>query len=223
MLAPLPTVLVAGLWLFVEQNRDRFPNPIASHWDISGQPDGFSDLNTHLAWSTGALALVAAIWFVVTVIKTPRAIKVLFLVIVGYLFAILFLLMLQTFLAQLDVADASEVVLGPEFLLLLVPVFFLVPVMLSKPKIEVSEWLVVRLAGFPFLKLNYSEIKSASESKVDAKEFGGWGVRYANKTTAFIPNSGEALELDLVDGSRVLIRSDSSASLAKEINARRQR
>ena len=222
LLGIAPATLIIALWVFVDQSRDRFPDPIASHWGLSGQPDGFSDLDTHLVWSTAALVLVWAIWFLVAVIKLPRAIRVLFLLITGYLFAILFLLMLQTFVSQLDVLDASEVALGLEFLLLLIPVFLLIPVMLSKPSIEVSEKLVVRLAGFPFLKLGYHEISAASESEVRAGDFGGWGIRYANKTTAFVPSSGKALKLELVDGSKILIRSDSSAELVDKIETRRQ-
>ena len=62
LLASSPIALVAALWIFVDQNRARFPDPVAIHWGISGAPDGFASLESQLVLTTATLALVGFLW-----------------------------------------------------------------------------------------------------------------------------------------------------------------
>lgn len=219
LLALSPVALVAALWIFATQNISRFPDPMAIHWGITGAPDGFASFESQLVLTTAVLGLVGMLWAgVVFLNRIPRTVKVLFLAIVGSIWLLLFFLFVYTFAIQLDLEDARQANLS--IVVLLATLIFplaLVPWVLAKPKIEVGEQFKVRYWGIPLLNLNYSEILSAGVGSVRARDFGGWGIRFANRTTAFMPSSGLALELHLQAGERILIRSDQAESLVREI------
>lgn len=218
-LALSPVALVAALWIFGTQNISRFPDPMAIHWGLTGAPDGFASFESQLVLTTAVLGLVGVLWAgVVFLNRIPRTVKVLFLAIVGSIWLLLFFLFVYTFAIQLDLEDARQANLS--IVLLLATLIFplaLVPWVLAKPKIEVGERFKLRYWGIPLLNLNYSEILSAGVGSVRARDFGGWGIRFANRTTAFMPSSGLALELHLQAGERILIRSDQAESLVREI------
>lgn len=220
LLASSPIALVAALWIFVDQNRARFPDPVAIHWGISGAPDGFASLESQLVLTTATLALVGFLWAtVVFLTRIPKTVKILFLAIVGSLWLLLFFLFAYTFAIQLDLGDASEAELSIVVLAaILVFPLLLLPWVFAKPKIEVGERLWVRYWGVPLLNLDLLEIQSATIGHVRASEFGGWGIRYANRTTAFMPSSGQALELTLGAGERILIRTDRADDLIRQID-----
>ena len=219
LLALSPALLVAALWIFATQNVSRFPDPMAIHWGLTGAPDGFASFESQLVLTTAVLGLVGALWAgVVFLNRIPKTVKVLFLAIVGSIWLLLFFLFVYTFAIQLDLEDARQANLSIAVLLaILIFPLALVPWVLAKPKIEVGERFKVRYWGIPLLNLTYSEILSAAVGSVRASDFGGWGIRYANRTTAFMPSSGLALELHLQAGERILIRSDQAESLVREI------
>lgn len=219
-LAPIALIALLNLWVF--GNRERFPDPIAIHWGASGQPDGFGTLGNHMFWVNIGLGMVAIFWVAVSFIKTPVAMRRLFQLVIGYLFALLGLIMLQTLLVQLDQPSSQGAELELWIFVFILPVFGLIPLLLAKPVIEIADEVVVRLRGISFLKVPLVDIENASEAELRAMDFGGWGIRYASKTTAFVPSSGPALLLELRDGSRVLIRSDQAQDQAREINQNRK-
>lgn len=217
LVAVFPILLIAALNLWAMANRGRFPDPLATHWGISGQPDGFGTLETHLFWVNLALGMVATFWVIVSIMQVPQALKRMFQLILGYLFVMLGLIFTQTLLIQLDLPSAQDAVLGMWVLAMIVPLLALVPLMLAKPEISIDQDLVVRLRGLVLLRVPLKDIASARASEVRAGDFGGWGIRYAQKTTAFIPSSGPALEVELSEGAKVLVRTDSPAQLAERI------
>ena len=219
-LAPIALIALMNLWVF--SNRERFPDPLAIHWGASGEPDGFGTLDTHMLWVNIGLGMVVTFWVAVSFIRTPVAMRRLFQLVIGYLFALLSLIMLQTLLVQLDQPSSQGAELGLWVFVFVLPVFGLIPLLLAKPTIEIADELVVRLRGISFLRVPLADIANASEAALRARDFGGWGIRYASKTTAFVPNSGPALLLELHDGSRVLIRSDQAQDQAREINQNRK-
>lgn len=221
LVAIAPVFLILGLNLWAQANQARFPDPLATHWGITGQADGFASLETHLLWVNIGLGVVAAIWLLVSLIQVPAALRKLFQGIVGYLFAFLFVVMTQTLWMQLDVTDSSETRFGLELFVLMLPALLLVPLMLSKPAVSVGDEVKVSLRGLTFLSLELTEIRAARAGTVRAGDFGGWGIRYANKTTAFVPSSGPALELELQNGTKVLVRSDAADDLATEITRKK--
>ena len=219
LLAASPIALIAALWIFVDQNRARFPDPIAIHWGITGAPDGFASLDSQILLTTSTLGLVGFLWVtVVFITRIPKTVKILFLAIVGSVWLLLFFLFAYTFAIQLDLKDAREAELSI-FVLVAILAFplLLLPWVFAKPKIAVGERLWVRYWGVPLLSLDLSEIQSATIGQVRATDFGGWGIRYANRTTAFMPSSGQALELNLVAGERILIRTDRADELIRHI------
>jgi hypothetical protein len=219
LVALSPILFVVALWIFATQNSDRLPDPVAIHWGITGAPDGFASLESQLTLSSAVLALVGLLWAgIVFINRIPKTVKVLFLAIVGSLWVLLFFVFSYSLVIQIDLQDARQANLSVGVLLaiLLIPLS-LVPWMLAKPKIEVGNRFKVRYWGIPLLNLDYSEIVSASVGEVRAGDFGGWGIRYANKTTAFMPSSGPALELKLQAGERILVRTNQATELVGEI------
>lgn len=220
-LAPFMVLAALNIWAYA--NKDRFPSPMATHWGIDGRADGFASLETHLLGINLGLGTVAAIWLIAFLIRLPSAIRTFLLLIVGYIFVVLFVLMAQTLLQQLDLADPSQSRIGIELLLLLLPLLALFPIVLAWPKVSIGESVDVSLRGIRFLSLPLSVVSAARSSTAKAADFGGWGLRYANKTTAFVPRSGPALELELANGSKILIRVDNPDQLVQEIERRSAR
>lgn len=222
-LALVPIFFIASFWYFIEENRQNFPDPVASHWGFSGDPDGFSSLNGQLLISVLVLGLVALIWLALFFVKPiPMAVRTLIMAVVGLIWLMLYALFFFTFFIQLGLTDASQARLSIWVILgfVAVPVL-LVPWLLAKPQIGVGEKLTVRYWGISLLSVNYADLEEVAEGSVRAFDFGGWGVRYANKTTAFIPSSGKALGLKLATGERILIRTDSASELVELIDQRR--
>ena len=212
---------MASIWVYVAQNQDRFPNPVAIHWDLTGQPDAFADLQTNLVITTIALGIPAVLWLVVVQLgKIPMVIRRLFLGIVGYIFGILFLLMFRTFAVQLDLQDARSAELGLEMMLWLIPFVALVPWLLSMPRVELKDSLSIRYWGIPLLRIRFEEVAKVSTTFARGSEYGGYGIRYARGTTAFLPSKGQAVILELWSGGRILIRSNNASELAKQIELR---
>ena len=214
-----PVFLVASFWFFVESNRQGFPDPIAIHWGIGGEPDGFGSLDDQLAISILTLSAVGLIWSALFYLgKIPNSVRILFLVVTGFLWLVLYGIFNYTLLIQLGLEDARESRIGITFfiVLMLIPLM-LVPWLLSKPQIALGDKFRVSYWNIPLFKADFSQIEFAGEAEARARDFGGLGVRYAKKTTAFIPSAGPALELRLKTGERILIRTDNASQLVREL------
>jgi hypothetical protein len=223
LLALAPVLLTVSFWFFAESNRGLLPDPLAIHWGIAGDPDGFGSLNDQLAISILTLFLVGIIWVTLVYLRAiPNSIRVLFLAVVGLLWLMLYGIFNYTLVIQLGLEDPRDARIGNVFSLVLLAIpLTLVPWLLSKPRIDLGQTLSVSYWNIPLFRTNYSEIESAHESKARARDFGGLGIRYANKTTAFMPSSGPALELRLRTGERILIRTDRAPELVREIEQKR--
>jgi len=75
----------------------------------------------------------------------------------------------------------------------------------------------------PRLHVPLDRVVSARRTDVRATEMGGWGVRMRGERTALLLRSGEALELDLADGSRFLVTVDDAATAAALVNTLAER
>ena len=219
LLALAPFFFIASFWFFVESNRLSFPDPVAIHWGIGGEPDGFGPLNDQLAMSIFTLSAVGLIWVALVYLGAiPASVRILFLAVTGFLWLVLFLIFSYTLVIQLGLEDSGDARLGILFFLflLLIPLILL-PWLLSKPQVELGEKLKVSYWRIPLFMTEYSQIEFAVESEARARDFGGLGVRYANKTTAFLPSGGPALELRLKTGEKILIRTDNASQLVRDI------
>ena len=91
---------------------------------------------------------------------------------------------------------------------------------MAKPRIEVGENLTVYLRGIPMFRSEYSEIVSIRKTEANWKSYGGLGLRISGKRVAFLPTSGEVLEVKTSRGETVIIRTDNADSELADIEKR---
>ncbi|MEL0319608.1 MAG: DUF1648 domain-containing protein [Aquiluna sp.] len=223
LLALLPVAAFAWYywWANSLQSAGLLPAPLATHWGPSGEADGFSSLNEHL-WAAGAAFLIpGAIWAVVILYpRIPSTIRIVLMLVTGVLFTTMAGIQIAAIDSQIGLLDARESVLEFPLLVVLAPVAVLLILFMAKPRIDVGESLTVYLRGIPMFRAEYSDIESARKSVASWKSFGGLGLRVSGKKVAFLPNSGEVIELVTRKGETVLVRTDSADEELREIGKR---
>lgn len=216
----IPTSFLAFLlWIWVLVSTQALPDPVAIHWGISLEPDGFIPasqylvLNSSILGSAVLLYLGFALWT-----KRMKLLRRF----IGFTFAgvywMLFLIMFTATAIQISASDAAAVrfpVAALAVLLLLIPGS--IWVFLAFPTLEIGSSISVRLRGIKFLDLQFSEIASASLENIYARQYGGLGIRFRGKRIAFIPSKGEALVLKLQTGEEVAIRVRSGQGILSQI------
>lgn len=214
--------LVIGQYLFFRGliSSGQLPNPIAIHWGISGQPDGFSDPTDFLRGVTVAyLSLLVLMAVGAFTLKRRLLGPLLF----GFLAFFLILLALGfsiTMLVQVG-KNAQEVsVSGLAWILILFLPLVIVFVVLRFPTVSLGKDLRVKVLGITVLRLDFQDLKEVSETDLRARDFGGLGIRYAKKTLAFIPRSGKGVLIETNFGESIAIRSNSPELLNAAIRAR---
>jgi hypothetical protein len=214
-LVPIAPIAIFNLWVLWLGQQGLLPNPIATHWGISGKADGFAGLVEHLAWSN--FAFVVAFGILAIVLWYPkiyRSLRKLLTIIVGYFATFITALMTYIIWIQIGVSDASSVELDSWFVpLLILPVLLLVPMLLTPATVVLGEWLEVRIWGLHFLKLEFSEIRGVTSEFIKPSQFGGWGLRISGGKVAFISSKGPALRIDTKNGEIILIRSNQVENL----------
>jgi hypothetical protein len=135
----------------------------------------------------------------------------------GYFALFIYGLMIYVSAAQVGLTDASSVRLGLEILWFVLPVLLLTPMMLSMPRISLSDKLRIQLWGLTFLGLEYQEIAQIQASEVKPSQFGGLGIRFAKGKVAFIPSKGPAIEITTKAGEVILVRSNQVQNLMAAI------
>jgi hypothetical protein len=208
-------------WANSLQSAGLLPAPLATHWGPNGEADGFSSLNEHL-WAAGAAFLIpGAIWAVVILYpRIPSTIRIVLMLVTGVLFTTMAGIQIAAIDSQIGLLDARESVLEFPLLVVLAPVAVLLILFMAKPRIDVGESLTVYLRGIPMFRAEYSDIESARKSVASWKSFGGLGLRVSGKKVAFLPNSGEVIELVTRKGETVLVRTDSADEELREIGKR---
>ncbi|MEK9987398.1 MAG: DUF1648 domain-containing protein [Aquiluna sp.] len=223
LLALLPVAAFAWYywWANSLQSAGLLPAPLATHWGPSGEADGFSSLNEHL-WAAGAAFLIpGAIWAVVILYpRIPSTIRIVLMLVTGVLFTTMAGIQIAAIDSQIGLLDARDSALEFPLLVFLAPVAVLLILFMAKPRIDVGESLTVYLRGIPMFRAEYSDIESARKSVASWKSFGGLGLRVSGKKVAFLPNSGEVIELVTRKGETVLVRTDSADEELREIEKR---
>lgn len=223
LLALLPIAAFAWYywWANSLQAAGLLPDPLATHWGPSGEADGFSSLNEHL-WAAGAAFLIpGVIWAVVILYpRIPSTIRIVLMLVTGGLFATMAGIQIAAIDSQIGLMDARDSVLEFPLLVVLAPVAVLLILFMAKPRIDVGESLTVYLRGIPMFRADYSDIESARKSVASWKSFGGLGLRVSGKKVAFLPNSGEVIEIVTRKGETVLVRTDSADEELREIGKR---
>ncbi len=162
-----------------------------------------------------------AIWAVVILYpRIPSTIRIVLMLVTGVLFTTMAGIQIAAIDSQIGLLDARESVLEFPLLVVLAPVAVLLILFMAKPRIDVGESLTVYLRGIPMFRAEYSDIESARKSVASWKSFGGLGLRVSGKKVAFLPNSGEVIELVTRKGETVLVRTDSADEELREIGKR---
>lgn len=196
------------------------PDPLAIHWGPSGEPDGFSNPSDFLR---GVTIVYLIVLLLIAIVGFTVKRRLLGSLLFGFL--VFFLILLagifsSSMLVQVGKrADEVSVSLWVWVLLVLIPVG-LIFALLTTPQVLLGEDLRVQLLGFTFLRLKFSELTGVSEIEIRARDYGGLGVRYANKTLAFIPRAGRGVLVTTSFGESLAIRSNSPELLIPAISAR---
>ena len=197
------------------------PDPVATHWGPSGQADGFAPLSELLIWAGAAFLIPGVIWAVVILYpKIPSTVRIVLMLVTGVLFATMAGIQIAAIDSQIGLTDARESSLSFPFLVVLAPVAVLLILFLAKPRIDIGDALTVYLRGIPMFRVDYREIERVRKTEASWKSFGGLGLRVSGKKVAFLPSSGEVIELVTTKGETVLVRTDNADQELSEIEKR---
>lgn len=207
-----------SVWVFWLQSQALLPGLMATHWGVSGRADGFATASEHLIWANFALLLGSAMVAIPALLpRIHPTMRRLLLGITSYFAIFMYGLMIYVVAAQIGVSDASSVELGLGILWFILPVLLLTPMMLSMPKVSLSDKLRIQLWGVTFLAMDYQEIAQVTASEVKPSQFGGLGIRFAKGKVAFIPSKGPAIEILTKNGEVILVRSNQADNLIAAI------
>lgn len=206
--APVLTVLFLALVYFLG-SLGLLPDPVAVHWGISGQPDGFMTLDMYL-WLTGAAFL--ALWLGLAATElVPTKTKLLRPLLTGlltYLYVFILTIVASTTLIQIGAKETETPLSGFLIYILVIPVVAMIWLFMAKAKVDLGQELVISLRGIEVVRVPLEQVESIEVSRLRARDYGGWGLRYGSKTLAFIPSSGEGLLFTLEWGEKIAVRMD---------------
>ena len=207
----VPPLAIAGLQvlIFWLDAAGQLPNPMAIHWGVTMQPDGFVSVSE---FALTSLVIQLLIWIpsvaVAVLVKAKARIKKLLFLVIGIVFWLVTGLITLSLLIQVGVSDAANIRFPISvFAFLILSIAASLVYLLAMPEIVVGEQVVVKLRGFAVMSFTPDEIVSASVGTISAREFGGWGIRLTSRKIGFVPSRGPAVKLNLQDGTEVSIRS----------------
>ncbi len=206
------------LWVLWLESTGALPNVLATHWGVSGQADGFSQVSEHLIWSNVALVIASAMFAISALLpKIHPVLRRILYVITGYFGLFIYGLFSYVIASQIGVQDPSTVRIGLEVLWFVLPVLLLTPIALSMPKVSISDKLRIQLWGLNILALEFADIESVTSYEIKPAQFGGWGLRFTRGIVAFVPSKGPALEIKTRAGEVILVRSNQVENLIAAI------
>ena len=212
-------ILLLQLLIYQLASAGQLPNPLAIHWGITLQPDGFV--------STGEFALTSLViqllfWVpsvaVSVLVKAKVRIKKLLFLVVGITFWFITGIVTLSVVIQIGASDAYQISFPlPVFAFLILSVPVLLFYLLAMPQVVVGEQVEIKLRGFTVMSFPREEIVGASVGTVSAREFGGWGIRITSRKIGFVPSKGPAVKIDLQDGTEVSIRNKDPQALVIQV------
>ena len=216
-----PAVAIAGLQVLINalDVAGQLPNPMAIHWGITMQPDGFVSVGD---FALTVLIVQLVLWLPLAVAdlwpKSKIRIRNLVMLVFGIVFWLVSVILSVSLVIQIGATDAAEVDFPwPLFVVLLVSIPFLLIFLLSMPEVVVGKNVQIRLRGLTVMSFEPEEIVSASVGLVSAREFGGWGIRATTRKIGFVPSKGPAVKLNLQDGTEVSVRSKTPEAIVSSI------
>jgi hypothetical protein len=215
---PLAIALLQ-LLVFQLASAGSLPDPIAIHWGILMQPDGFVSISE---FALTSLVIQMLFWLpsvVVSVLaKAKVRIKKLLLLVIGLTFWLITGIVTLSVLIQVGATDATDVSFPlPVFALLILAIPASLFYLLAMPQVVVGEQVDIKLRGFTVMSFTPVEIVSASVGVISAREYGGWGIRLTTRKIGFIPSNGPAVKLNLQDGTEISIRAKDPQAIVRQI------
>ena len=197
----------------------QLPNPMAIHWGITMQPDGFVSVSS---FALTGLIIQLALWLPALAVdlwpKSKIRIRNILTLVTGIVFWIVTAILFISLFIPIGAAEAATVDFPwPVFVFLLLSIPVLLVFLLSMPEVVVGENVQIRLRGLTIMSFDPEEIVSAFVGVVSARQFGGWGIRVTTRKIGFVPSKGPAVMLNLQDGTEVSIRSKDPKAIVSQI------
>jgi len=213
-LIPASAALFLG-WVWFLTSSGSLPDPVAIHWGLSGQADGFLARDSYMlvVAPTILIPLVLQVLFYVLQRNLPLIQKFV-AVVLSVIYWMLFVIMFFATISQVGLLDAAQ----SNFPVLLIAVLLiLIPISLwfslAFPSMEIGTELTVRLRGIKVLSVPMKEVLGVETTSMSSWNFGGLGIRVSGKTLAFIPSKGEGVVFSLKTGEKIAVRSKQASEV----------
>lgn len=215
-LIPASAALFLG-WVYFLIASGALPDPVAIHWGISGQADGFIPRDSYMLVVAPAILIPLALQILFHWLqrKSPL-IRKFMTAVFSIIYWMLFVIMFSATASQagsLDSAQSSFPISMIVFLLVLIPMSLWFS--LAFPSIEIGDDLVVRLRGIKVVSIPMKDVQAIETALMNSWNFGGLGIRVSGRTIAFIPSKGEGVVFSLHTGEKIAIRSKQASEVSK--------
>jgi len=215
-LIPASAALFLG-WVYLLIGSGTIPDPVAIHWGITGQADGFIPRDSYLIVVAPAILIPLALQILSHWLqrKSPL-IRKFMTAVFSIIYWMIFVIMFSATASQagsLDSAQSSFPISMIVFLLVLIPMSLWLS--LAFPSIEIGNDLVVRLRGIKVVSIPMKDVHAVETALMNSWNFGGLGIRVSGRTIAFIPSKGEGVVFSLHTGEKIAIRSKQASEVSK--------
>ena len=202
-------------WVWFLIGSGGLPDPVAIHWGLSGQADGFLARDSYLLVVAPAILIPLVLQVLFYFIqKNVPLIQTFVAVVLSIIYWMLLLIMFFATISQVGLLDAGQSTFP---VLLLAVLLILIPVSLwfslAFPSIEIGTELVVRLRGIKVLSVPMRDVLGVETVSMSSWNFGGLGIRVSGKTLAFIPSKGEGVVFSLKNGEKIAVRSKQASEV----------
>jgi len=202
-------------WVWFLIGSGGLPDPVAIHWGLSGQADGFLARDSYLLVVAPAILIPLMLQVLFYVLqKNVPLIRRFVAVVLSVVYWMLLLIMFFATISQVGLLDAGQSTFP---VLLLAVLLILIPVSLwfslAFPSIEIGTELVVRLRGIKVLSVPMRDVLGVETVSMSSWNFGGLGIRVSGKTLAFIPSKGEGVVFSLNTGEKIAVRSKQASEM----------
>jgi hypothetical protein len=202
-------------WVWFLIGSGGLPDPVAIHWGLSGQADGFLARDSYLLVVAPAILIPLMLQVLFYVLqKNVPLIRRFVAVVLSMIYWMLLLIMFFATISQVGLLDAGQSTFP---VLLLAVLLIMIPVSLwfslAFPSIEIGTELVVRLRGIKVLSVPMQDVLGVETASMSSWNFGGLGIRVSGKTLAFIPSKGAGVVFSLKTGEKIAVRSKQASEL----------
>jgi hypothetical protein len=210
------------VWVYFLISTSALPDPVAIHWGITGQADGFISRDSYMLVVAPAILIPWVLQILFYVLqKRLQLIRDFVGAVLSIVYWMLYVIMLSATATQIGVSSAAQSNFPISLIaLLLILIPFSLWFSLAFPSIEIGNELVVRLRGIKVLSVPMKDVQTVETASMSSWSFGGLGIRVSGKTLAFIPSKGEGVVFSLRSGEKVAVRSQQAGEVATAAQAK---